>query len=98
MRELELEPVDCKLALEHCKRGLAGYRMGLGDCRKAQGHCRMVVLVSEELGHCSLVQGDCRQALGHYRKVQVLCRQEQEQELDYKKVELQEDYKRRLEG
>ena len=42
-----------------------------------------------------MVQGDCRQAQEHYRKVQVLCRQEQE--LDYKKVELQEDYTR-LEG
>ena len=45
----------------------------------------MMGLVMVELGHC-------RQAQGHYRKVQVLCRQELE--LDYKMVELEEDYKR----
>ena len=81
---MELGLVDCKLALEHCKRGMEDYRMGLGDCRRAQEHC-MMGLVMVELGHC-------RQAQGHYRKVQVLCRQELE--LDYKKVELEEDYKR----
>merc|ERR1719264_1543215 len=82
---------DCRRAQEHCKRGMEDYRMGLGDCRRAQEHC-MMGLVKVELGHCSLVQGDCRQAQGHYRKVQVLCRQELE--LDYKMVELEEDYKR----
>ena len=80
----ELGLVGCKLAPEHCKRGLEDYMMGLEDYRRAQEHC-MMGLVMVELGHCSLVQG-------HYRKVQVLCRQELE--LDYKKVELEEDYKR----
>ena len=52
----------------------------------AQEHCKRG-LVRAELARCSLLRE-------HYRKVQVRC--SQERELDYKKVEIQEDYKRRV--
>ena len=77
-----------ELALEHCKKGLEpeGYMMVQVGCKMAQEHCKRG-LVRAELGRCSLLRE-------HYRKVQVRC--SQERELDYKKVEIQEDYKRRV--
>ena len=75
-----------ELALEHCKKGREpeGYMMVQVGCKMAQEHCKQG-LVRAELARCSLLRE-------HYRKVQVRC--SQERELDYKKVEIQEDYKR----
>ena len=70
-----------ELAREHCKKGLEQVQVG---GKMAQEHCKRG-LVRAELARCSLLRE-------HYRKVQVRC--SQERELDYKKVEIQEDYKR----
>ena len=37
----ELGLVGCKLAPEHCKRGLEDYMMGMEDYRRAQEQCMM---------------------------------------------------------
>ena len=75
-----------ELAREHCKKGLEpeGCTTVQVGCKMAQEHCKRG-LVRAELARCSLLRE-------HYRKVQVRC--SQERELDYKKVEIQEDYKR----
>ena len=77
-----------ELAREHCKKGLEpeGCMTVQVGCKMAQEHCKRG-LVRAELARYSLLWE-------HYRKVQVRC--SQERELDYKKVEIQEDYKRRV--